>query len=80
MACALADRANEIYARKRGEVGEERMRDLERYVVLQTIDEKWKDNLQALDYLRTGIGMRGYGQEDPKIVYRRDPPENTTAQ
>ena len=68
----LAERAAQIYAKKREEVGAERMKEFERYIVLQTIDEKWKDNLQALDYLRTGIGMRGYGQEDPKIVYRRE--------
>jgi preprotein translocase subunit SecA len=68
----LADRAREIYAKRREEVGAERMKELERYVVLQTIDDKWKDHLHALDYLRTGIGMRGYGQEDPKVVYRRE--------
>jgi len=71
-AVLLAERGNALYAKKRNEVGAERMQELERYVVLQTIDEKWKDHLQALDYLRTGIGMRGYGQEDPKIVYRRE--------
>jgi len=68
----LAARALEIYARRKEAVGAERMRELERYVLLQTIDDKWKDHLHALDYLRTGIGMRGYGQEDPKVVYRRE--------
>ncbi len=68
----LAERARAIYAERREKVGVERLRSLERYVLLQTIDEKWKDHLHALDYLRTGVGMRGYGQEDPKIVYRRE--------
>ncbi|MCE9636937.1 MAG: preprotein translocase subunit SecA [Planctomycetes bacterium] len=68
----LLERGVALYAAKRESVGVDRMKDLERYILLQTIDEKWKDNLQALDYLRTGIGMRGYGQEDPKIVYRRE--------
>jgi preprotein translocase subunit SecA len=68
----LAEHGRGLYAKKRAEVGAERMGELERYVVLQTIDEKWKDHLQALDYLRTGVGMRGYGQEDPKVVYRRE--------
>jgi preprotein translocase subunit SecA len=68
----LAERARAIYSERRDKVGLERLRSLERYVLLQTIDEKWKDHLHALDYLRTGVGMRGYGQEDPKIVYRRE--------
>jgi len=68
----LAARAKEIYAARREKVGPERMQSLERFVLLQTIDDKWKDHLHALDYLRTGVGMRGYGQEDPKIVYRRE--------
>ncbi len=68
----LADRAKEIYRARREAVGVERLQSLERYVLLQTIDDKWKDHLHALDYLRTGVGMRGYGQEDPKIVYRRE--------
>jgi preprotein translocase subunit SecA len=68
----LAERAKAIYAERREKVGAERLQSLERFVLLQTIDEKWKDHLHALDYLRTGVGMRGYGQEDPKIVYRRE--------
>jgi preprotein translocase subunit SecA len=68
----LADRAKEICRERREKVGPERMQSLERFVLLQTIDDKWKDHLHALDYLRTGVGMRGYGQEDPKIVYRRE--------
>ncbi len=68
----LADHAKKAYAAKREAFGKERAGEVERYVLLQTIDSKWKEHLQALDYLRTGIGMRGYGQEDPKIVYRRE--------
>jgi preprotein translocase subunit SecA len=68
----MAERARAIYAERRESVGAERLQHLERFVLLQTIDERWKDHLHALDYLRTGVGMRGYGQEDPKIVYRRE--------
>jgi preprotein translocase subunit SecA len=68
----LLERAKAIYRERREKVGAERLQSLERFVLLQTIDEKWKDHLHALDYLRTGVGMRGYGQEDPKIVYRRE--------
>jgi preprotein translocase subunit SecA len=71
----LGDRAKEIYRARREQIGPERMQSLERYLLLQTIDDKWKDHLHALDYLRTGVGMRGYGQEDPKIVYRRQAAE-----
>ncbi len=68
----LGDNAVAIYEARRDEFGHDRMEPLERYLLLQTIDERWKDHLQALDYLRTGVGMRGYGQEDPKVVYRRE--------
>jgi preprotein translocase subunit SecA len=71
-AALLAAHAKKAYAAKRELFGKERIAEIERYIVLQTIDAKWKDHLQALDYLRTGIGMRGYGQEDPKVVYRRE--------
>ncbi len=66
------DRAVGLYEERSRQFGEDRLKPLERYLLLQTIDDKWKDHLQALDYLRTGVGMRGYGQEDPKIVYRRE--------
>mgnify|MGYP001451352031 CR=1 FL=1 len=72
LAATLAKVARAAYEARRTRFGVERMQPLERYLLLQTIDDKWKDNLQALDYLRTGVGMRGYGQEDPKVVYRRE--------
>lgn len=54
------------------EMGEGSMRRLEGYILLQKIDEKWKDHLRAMDELKSSIGMRGYGQEDPKMAYKRD--------
>ena len=68
----MSERAQALYTARRDGFGADRMEPLERFLLLQTIDDRWKDHLQALDYLRTGVGMRGYGQEDPKIVYRRE--------
>ena len=48
------------------------MRWFERSIVLQIIDQQWKDHLLALDHLREGIGLRGYGQKDPLVEYKRE--------
>jgi preprotein translocase subunit SecA len=48
----------------------ERTRLIERFLLLNSIDEKWKDHLYAMDALRSGIGLKAYGQEDPKTIYR----------
>ncbi|MHC5040606.1 MAG: preprotein translocase subunit SecA, partial [Planctomycetota bacterium] len=54
------------------ELGDDSMRSLERFVLLQTIDSKWKDHLYAMDRLKEGIGLRGYAQVDPKIEYKKE--------
>src|SRR5207244_126129 len=51
---------------------EEQYRALERWVVLQVIDKQWKDHLLAMDYLKEGIGLRGYGQKNPLNEYKRE--------
>jgi preprotein translocase subunit SecA len=48
------------------------MRELERRVVLSVLDRKWREHLYEMDYLREGIGLRGYGQRDPLIEYQRE--------
>ena len=48
------------------------MRRVEQYLLLNAIDSKWKDHLHAIDALKTGIGLRGYGQQDPKTEYKRE--------
>ncbi len=48
------------------------MRELEKMIMLSTIDRLWKDHLYAMDHLKQGIGMRGYGQRDPLIEYKRE--------
>ncbi len=52
--------------------GGERMRFLERYILLQVIDSKWKEHLHSLDNLREGIHLRAYGQRDPLVEYKRE--------
>ena len=51
---------------------EEVMQRIERYILLMKIDEKWKDHLHAMDQLRSGIGLRSYGQIDPKVAYKQE--------
>ncbi|MCK6444846.1 MAG: preprotein translocase subunit SecA [Planctomycetes bacterium] len=60
------------YDTREKEFGVELMRRIEQYVLLNTIDGKWKDHLYAMDSLKTGIGLRGYGQVDPKNEYKRE--------
>ena len=62
----------EAYQKREEELGEEMMRELERMVFLHTIDSRWKDHLYAMDSLREGIGLRGYGQRDPIVEYKRE--------
>jgi preprotein translocase subunit SecA len=52
-------------------VGSEMMRYLERMMVLQVVDSQWKDHLLAMDHLKEGIGLRGYGQRDPLVEYKK---------
>jgi len=49
-----------------------RMREFERIIILQVIDSQWKDHLIGMDYLKEGIGLRGYGQRDPLIEYKKE--------
>ena len=58
------------YEEKEKEIGEERFREIERVVLLQVVDRKWMDHIDAMDQLRQGIGLRAYGQEDPVIAYQ----------
>jgi len=64
--------ALQIYDHKEKMLGEELMRQLERYAMLRTLDEKWKEHLYDLDQLKTGIGLRAYGQRDPLIEYKKE--------
>ena len=67
----MAD-AQEAYDRREQELGAEIMRELERQVILAVLDRKWREHLYEMDYLREGIGLRGYGQRDPLVEYQRE--------
>jgi preprotein translocase subunit SecA len=60
------------YDQKEAQVGEPMMRYLEKVVMLQIIDTRWKDHLLAMDYLKEGIGLRGYAQKNPLNEYKRE--------
>lgn len=68
----LVDAAFAAYKHREEELGEDMMRKIERYILLRTIDEQWKEHLYALDGLKEGINLRAYGQKDPLIEYKRD--------
>ncbi|MFF2633911.1 preprotein translocase subunit SecA [Microbacterium sp. NPDC058021] len=60
------------YARREEELGSPAMRELERRVVLQVLDRRWRDHLYEMDYLKDGIGLRAMAQRDPLIEYQRE--------
>ena len=60
------------YEAREQEFGEKVMRELESYVLLQNVDSLWKDHLLNMDHLKEGIGLRGYGQQDPLVAYKRE--------
>ena len=68
----LQERASDIYARKEAELGETLMRELERVMMLRVVDEYWMDNIDAMQELRQGIGLRAYGQNDPVVAYKKE--------
>ncbi len=68
----LVSALKEIYEQKEKLLGPENMRQFERLILLQVIDTRWKDHLLEMDYLREGIGLRGYGQRDPLIEYKKE--------
>jgi preprotein translocase subunit SecA len=66
----LEDDAMDAYERREGELGAELTRELERWVLLQLVDQHWREHLYAMDYLREGIHLRALGQKDPLSEYR----------
>jgi preprotein translocase subunit SecA len=68
----VLDDAREIYAGREKELGPEVLRQVERSVMLQLIDNKWREHLADMDYLRAGIGLRAMGQRDPLSEYQRE--------
>lgn len=68
----LIEASAEAYKEKEAEIGEKQMRMIEQVLILSKIDTKWKDHLYAMDHLKSGIGLRGYAQVDPKVEYKRE--------
>lgn len=68
----IIDIATQEYHAKEEKVGSEVMRNFEKGVMLQNLDELWKEHLSAMDYLRKGIHLRGYAQKDPKQEYKKE--------
>jgi preprotein translocase subunit SecA len=68
----IATAARQAYENQVTLFGDKEMARAERFIVLQTLDNLWKDHLLNMDHLREGIGLRGYGQKDPLQEYRRE--------
>jgi preprotein translocase subunit SecA len=66
------EQARASYQEKEALVGREVMERVERDVMLQMVDQQWKDHLYSLDHLKEGIGLRGYGQRDPLVEYKKE--------
>src|SRR5690242_19949769 len=73
---ALEDVINEQlaqkYQQKEDLIGADLMRQSERWIMLKVIDDQWKDHLLSMDHLKEGIGLRGYGQKDPLVEYKKE--------
>jgi len=63
---------DEMYAEKEAEIGTEQMREVERMILLRVVDNRWMDHIDAMDQLKDGIGLRGYGQQDPAAAYAKE--------
>jgi preprotein translocase subunit SecA len=72
LAETLVERVKERYAEKEKLFGEPMMRWLERRIILDIVDTQWKDHLLTLDHLKEGIGLRGYGQKDPLVEFKKE--------
>jgi preprotein translocase subunit SecA len=69
---SLQEEALTQYERREQELGEELMRALERYLLLQIIDQRWREHLYDMDYLREGIHLRGFAQIEPLVAYKNE--------
>ena len=62
----------EIYQQKEASIGTDITREIERHIILQTVDTRWKEHLLSMDHLKEGIGLRGYAQQDPLRIYKQE--------
>ena len=68
----LIEDAHKLYEEREADLGEELMRALERFLLLQIIDQRWREHLYDMDYLREGIHLRGFAQIDPLVAYKNE--------
>jgi preprotein translocase subunit SecA len=68
----IEDAALKAYQEREDTIGADNMRALERHIMLMTVDSLWKDHLLSMDHLKEGIGLRGYAQQNPLIVYKKE--------
>lgn len=72
LADAVFENAKQVYSEKEATMGEPVAREIERHIILQTVDARWKEHLLSMDHLKEGIGLRGYAQQDPLRIYRKE--------
>jgi preprotein translocase subunit SecA len=72
LADAIAEEAVRVYENRESAIGADNYRRLEHVVMLQTLDNLWKDHLLSMDHLKEGIGLRGYAQQNPLLVYKKE--------
>jgi len=72
LAQLIYDDAIAAFHEKETLIGPDEFRNLERYILLQTVDQLWKDHLLSMDHLKEGIGLRGYAQQNPLIIYKKE--------
>jgi preprotein translocase subunit SecA len=72
LADLIFDAAHSLYEQRESAIGAEDFRHLERVVMLQTVDSLWKDHLLSMDHLKEGIGLRGYAQQNPLLIYKKE--------
>jgi preprotein translocase subunit SecA len=66
----FVDDALETYEEREQALGPELSREVERFIILQTVDQRWREHLEAMDYLREGVHLRAFAQKDPLVEYR----------
>jgi preprotein translocase subunit SecA len=69
---SVFEKLKELYDAKEKQLGSDAMRYHERMIMLSVLDTQWKDHLLSMDHLKEGIGLRGYGQHDPLVEYKRE--------
>ncbi len=72
LAQRIVEFATERYEEKEKLMGDSVAREIERHIILQTIDTRWKEHLLSMDHLKEGIGLRGYAQQDPLRIYQKE--------